>query len=187
MQFTTALLAASVAVAVSAAPTALENNYFGVIAIRSGSPIQNAAFQASLNRLIVGAKSQNATCDSFPASNSATFYIKDGELNLFSTDAPYQKVFVDRSGMGQGIIGYVTGAQPLVRNGETKGWAVKDNALTFDGAGIQACPGGIDGSYGLWLAGVSRPGGSTEDCLGINTLVVNTETPDSCTYSQYQG
>lgn len=154
--------------------------YFGVIAIRSGSPIQNAGFQASDSRLVVGATKQNASC----SSNFASFWINgDGELNLFSTDNPPQKVFVDRSGMGQGIVGYVTGAQPLVRNGETKGWAVKNNALEFDGTSLQACPGAIDNAWSLWLSGVTNPGGNS-GCLGISTLVVNTTSPVSCTYSQ---
>jgi hypothetical protein len=101
MRFTGALVASAAALA-SALPQTIpiaDGDRFGVITIRSGSPIHNAALQAARTGITVGATSQNATCDS--ASNAATFYIIDGELFLHSTDAPYQSIFVDRSGMGK--------------------------------------------------------------------------------------
>jgi hypothetical protein len=101
MQFTAAVIA-SVAALASALPQTTpiqDGDRFGVITILSGSPIQNAALQASRRGIIVGANSQNATCDT--PTNSATFYIVNQELFLHSTDAPYQSIFVDRSGMGK--------------------------------------------------------------------------------------
>jgi hypothetical protein len=105
MQFTTAFIASAAALTASALPQSLgtgeipDGSRFGVIAIRSGSPIHNSGIQASRRGLLVGAKSQNATCDT--PTNFATFYIVDEELFLHSTDAPYQSIFVDRSGMGK--------------------------------------------------------------------------------------
>jgi len=104
MLFTTAFIASAAALTASALPQTIgtpiaDGEKFGVITIRSGSPIHNSAVQAARGGLLVGAKSQNATCDT--PTNFATFYILDGELNLHSTDAPWQTAFVDRSGMGK--------------------------------------------------------------------------------------
>jgi hypothetical protein len=86
--------------------------------------------------------------------------------------------------IGQGIVGYTTGAEPKPRNGETKGWALgAGNELQFDGAGIQACPGAIDGGWRIWLAGLTNPGFS-ENCTGIVGAALKTEDPISCTYTQ---
>ena len=104
MQFTTAFIASAAALTASALPQSLstpipEGSEFGVITIRSGSEIQNAAVQAARGSLLVGAKSQNASCDA--ETNSATFYIKDEELHLYAASATPQTIFVDRSGMGK--------------------------------------------------------------------------------------
>lgn len=101
MQFTTAFLASAAALTASALPQTTPlaaDAKFGVITIRSGSPIQNAAIQAAQRSLLVGATSQNASCDA--EANSATFYIQDEELFLYAASATPQTIFVDRSGMG---------------------------------------------------------------------------------------
>lgn len=109
MYFNSALLA-SLTILAASAPTAFgapqpastaisEGDKFGAITIRSGSEIQNSAIQAAQRSLFVNAKSQNATCAS--ETNSATFYIQDQELRLYSSNDPLnQTIFVDRSGMG---------------------------------------------------------------------------------------
>jgi hypothetical protein len=187
MQFTTAFIASAAALTASALPQTIgtpipDGTRFGIIAIRSGSPIHNEPLQAAHKALLVGANAQNASCDS--ATNFATFYIIDEELFLHSTDAPYQSVFVDRSGMGQGVVGYQTGAEPIGARSETKGWTLAaNNELKFDGAGIQACPGSIDGAWSIWLQGVSAPAG-IENCLSIAGTALGTDSPISCIYSQ---
>lgn len=206
MQFTTALIVSAAALTASALPQTtpvVAGDRFGVITIRSGSEVQNSAIQAAQGGLMVNAKSQNASCDA--PTNSATFYInEDKELMLQESKTSYrpQRVFVDRSGMGkqtstlqvlcqlntsnkligQGVIGYVTGVQPLGRNSETKGWTAENNELKFDGTGIQACPGGIDGSWSIWLAGLDKPG-FNEGCVGVTGAVYKTENPIGCWYS----
>ncbi|KAF1966790.1 hypothetical protein BU23DRAFT_441944, partial [Bimuria novae-zelandiae CBS 107.79] len=160
-----------------------ESENFGVIAIRSGSPVHNLAFQAARSSLLVGAKSQNSSCDA-PGINSATFYIQDQELQLLPsrTSARPQTIFVDRSGMGMGNIGYVTGAEPLGENWETKGWAIDNNELKFDGTGIQACPDAIDGAWSLWLQGSATPGWN-ENCTAITAAAIKAENPVGCWYT----
>jgi len=187
MQFTTAFVAATAALTASALPQTFgtpipDGTRFGVIAIRSGSPIHNQALQAAQRGLIVGAKSQNASCDA--PTNFATFYIADEELRLHSTRNPPQTMFVDRSGMGQGVIGYTTGAQPIGARSETKGWALgANNELQFDGAGVQACPGSIDGAWSIWLQGLDRPGWN-DNCTSIAGTAIKTDSPITCTYTQ---
>jgi len=102
MQFTTALLASAAALTASALPQAApveDGKRFGVVAIRSGSPIQNLAIQAAHAHLMIGADSQGAGCDA--PTNSATFYLSKEELYLHTGGATPQKIFVDRSGMGK--------------------------------------------------------------------------------------
>lgn len=162
MQFTIAFIASAAALTASALPQTTPiatGDAFGVITIRSGSPVQNSAIQAAHNGLLVNAKSQNASCDA--ASNFATFYInEEKEMHLLESKTSYrtQTVYVDQSGMGQGLIGYLTGAQPLPRNGQKQGWEIVDGELKFLGTGLQACPGSIDGGWSLWLQGLDKPG-----------------------------
>lgn len=188
MQFTTAFVASAAALTASALPQVgtpiAENDKFGVIAIRSGSAVQNLPVQAAAKGLLLGLPSQNSTCDIERDTNYATFYINDGELHLYAASAYPQTIFVDRSGMGQGIIQYTSGAEPISKNGETKGWALNENnELQFDGTGLQACPNAIDGAWRLWLQGNDKPGYS-ENCTGIANVAYKTENPISCLYSQ---
>ncbi|KAF2634216.1 hypothetical protein P280DRAFT_297933 [Massarina eburnea CBS 473.64] len=184
MQFTTAFVAASAALTASALPQTTPiaaDAKFGILAIHSGSDIQNTPFQAALSSIIIGANSQNASCDA--PTNSATFYLQDSELKLFAESATPQSLFVDRSGMGQGKVGFVTGAQPLPSNAETKGWAIDDkNVLSFNGEGLQACPNSIDGAWSVWLSGTTNPAGNSE-CIGISPAVQVADPAIGCSYT----
>ncbi|MCI2435630.1 hypothetical protein KC274_14695, partial [Listeria monocytogenes] len=111
MQFTTlALTAATAATAMAApAPQASTPNpdivTFGVISIRSGSPVQNAGWGAMHKGLFTGAQPQEgAECYDGDAQNFATFVLNkpEGTLSLYTDGKPWQQLFVDRSGMGQG-------------------------------------------------------------------------------------
>ena len=81
-----------------------------------------------------------------------------------------------------GKIGYVTGAEPLGKNWETKGWALENNELKFKDTGIQACPGSIDGAWSLWLEGVAEPG-YNKNCTGVIAAAYATENPIGCWYT----
>lgn len=189
MLFQSIILASAAAFTASALPATTPTDCaapaaskFGLLTIHSGSDVQNAGVQAARSSLLVNAKSQNASCDA--KTNFATFYIQDKELFLYAASATPQKIFVDRSGMGMGKIGYVTGAQGLGRNWETKGWSQNSTTgLVFDGTSLQACPGSIDGAWSLWLAGVKEPG-YNKGCIGTKMHVVETAKPIGCLYTE---
>ncbi|KAF4950913.1 hypothetical protein FSARC_13049 [Fusarium sarcochroum] len=177
----TPLLAAGI---VSAAPQ--KSTKFEALALRSASEIHFAGLQATKSHLSLNVKSQGASCDAGKKENQATFNLVDGELYLYKTDNPPQQLYVDRSGMGQGIIGYTTGAEPAPKNAERKGWKIdKDGNLTFGGNGFIACPNSkkSGGSYSVWAsAGVSNPGGN-KNCLGFSARTAEIKKPVGCLYT----
>lgn len=84
----------------TAAPTTGQPAKFTVMSLRSASPVHFGKISAAQSNLFLHLPSQNATCNSQPKYD-ATFYIKDTELFLYTPpNAPSQKVYVDRSGMG---------------------------------------------------------------------------------------
>jgi hypothetical protein len=191
MLFTTAAIVSSISFfGASAAPLEARQDAklkdydaFNLLTIRSGSPIQNGAVSAAHRGLLVNlpAGAQNADC--YKPTNTATFFLAEGELILYTEENPPQTVFVDRSGMGKGLISYKTGAEALPRYAETKGWNVTDtNVLKFGGVDVQACPGSFNGSYSLWLGGFEQPG-NIEGCIGILGKAIKAENPISCYYT----
>ncbi|KAI0098017.1 hypothetical protein GGR51DRAFT_539020 [Nemania sp. FL0031] len=163
---------------------------FGLLALRSASPIHFAEFSAALSSIFLNLPAQNATCDngSTPTTaDSATFTLsEDGALYLYAASATPQQLYVDRSGMGQGKLGYTTGAQPAPRNGERTAFAIDEYGdLSFNGAGFIACPNSIDGAWSVWVdAGVANPAGNS-GCLGLSARTVKiADTPNSCLYTQ---
>ncbi|CAI7672274.1 unnamed protein product [Penicillium viridicatum] len=181
MQIKNLAIAASVSAVVSAAPST-QSKTFGVVAIHSGSGVQNAAFNAAKGSIFAGLPSQGASC-ARPQEQQATFYIDGGALYLYDQSATPQQIYVDRSGMGQGLIGYTTGAQPTPKNSEREGWTEKDGHLQFGGHDLIACPNSIDGAWSIWAsAGIANPAGNT-DCVGIAARVVETSNPNGCSYT----
>ncbi|KAL4925244.1 cell wall protein PhiA [Aspergillus undulatus] len=194
MKFTSFALAASLAAGAAAQPTSSFSaepsstsapstpETFGVVAIHSGNAVQYSGFNAALGSLFAGLPNQNASCEGSD-SGSATFYVKDEALYLYGPGS--QQFYVDRSGMGQGNIGYTTGdASSGPRNGERTGWAINENNhLQFAGNDFIACPNSIDGAYSIWApSGIDNPAGNS-NCVGIAARVVKTDSPVSCTYS----
>lgn len=177
---------------VTPSPTIRPNEPFYIMSLRSASPIHFAQFQAALNSIFLYLPSQNATCDDGEKPtdpNYATFALsEDGGLYLYAQSATPQQLFVDRSGMGQGKLGYTTGAEPGPRNGERTAFSVDEyDDLSFNGAGFIACPNSIEGSWSVWVdAGFANPGGNS-DCLGLAARAVKIEqNVNSCSYSQQQ-
>ncbi|KAI1361565.1 hypothetical protein F5Y08DRAFT_15307 [Xylaria arbuscula] len=171
-------------------PTIGPNEPFGILSLRSASPIHFAQFQAALSSIFLDLPSQNSTCDDGEKpteANYATFTLsEDGGLYLYAASATPQQLFVDRSGMGQGKLGYTTGAQPGPRNGERTGFSIDEYGdLSFNGAGFIACPNSIDGAWSVWVdAGVVNPGGNS-DCLGLAARTTKIEQDvNSCSYTQ---
>ncbi|KAG0160807.1 hypothetical protein PDIDSM_8337 [Penicillium digitatum] len=181
MQLKNLAIAASVSAVVSAAPST-QSKTFGVVAIHSGSGVQYSAFNAAESSIFAGLPNQGASCVC-PEEQQATFYIYDGALYLYDHSATPQEIYVDRSGMGQGRIGYTTGAQPAPQNSERKGWTEKDGHLQFAGNDLIACPNSIGGAWSIWAsAGVANPAGNA-DCVGIAARVVETTNPNGCSYT----
>lgn len=172
---------ASAAPQLKARSTIAVGDQFGLVAIHSGTDVHLSSFQAANGSILAGLDTQGASCDS--PTNTATFTLgSDGSLNLYSTDAPYQQAFVDASGMGQGVFGYTTGAQPAPRNGQQTSFALDDSDnLQFNGNSFIACP--YNEGYTIWAnAGVASPGGN-QNCTAIAALAVKADTPISCTYT----
>ncbi|KAJ0418386.1 hypothetical protein BJY00DRAFT_324900 [Aspergillus carlsbadensis] len=153
---------------------------FGLVAINSGGPAHYAGFNAARRGLFAGYSGQDADCEEEPDSGFATFYIEDGGLFLYGP--ANQRVFVDRSGMGQGIIGYMNDGETGPRNGELTGWAINaENHLQFAGSDFLACP--LEDGFRIWAAqGFQTPGGS-QGCVGVAARVERVAEPNSCTYS----
>ncbi|KAF9770777.1 hypothetical protein IL306_011613 [Fusarium sp. DS 682] len=161
---------------------------FGLVALRSGSPIHYKHFSASESGFDLGLPKdkQNATCWS-KSDGAAIFRLTEGELFLYNTGKEQQRAYTDRSGMGQGVLQY--GHQKdLPATFETEGWKIdKAGNLNFDNAkGFMACPGDPKGPWSVWVAtGNPRPGNSDKDCYSFNARVVEVKHPVSCVYTEY--
>ncbi|KAH6989112.1 hypothetical protein AUP68_04443 [Ilyonectria robusta] len=166
---------------VSAAPAT--SNTFEVLALRPATGIHFTGFQASNNNIMLKMSQQGATCKT-ATDNLATFKLVDGNLFLYHEGSTPQQLFVDRSGMGQGKLGYTTNVKDIPARWERKGWAVDSNGdLKFSGSGFIACPVG-DGTWSVWVnAGVSQPGGG-QGCLTLTARPIKINKPNSCTYTQ---
>ncbi|KAH6651969.1 hypothetical protein BKA67DRAFT_343142 [Truncatella angustata] len=189
--YSAAAASSTVSASASASATAIAaGDKFGLMALRSASPVHFAQFDAALSSVFLNLPSQNATCDDGTqptTADYATFTLsEDGELYLYAASATPQQLYADRSGMGQGKFGYTTGAQPAPRNGERTTFAIDQYGdLTLNGSGFIACPNSIDGAWSVWAdAGVANPAGNS-DCLGISVRAVEIAgTPNSCVYTQ---
>ncbi|KAK8079167.1 hypothetical protein PG994_002974 [Apiospora phragmitis] len=181
MQFKNIAITAASASAVSAQTPIGQT--FGVLSIASGTPLQYAGWSASAQGIWNLGPAQDAGCDKGAKEEFATFHLTDkSELFLFNNGQnPPQQLWVDRSGMGQGIMGYTTGVQPTVRNAERTGFSIEDGHLKFDGGDFQACPGYEDGAYKIWLAGITNPGGNA-NCTAIAARVQTLSEPVGCLY-----
>lgn len=197
MKFTTATIAASAAALVSASPcgrattdtTIKSGDVFSIMSLRSASPIHYGHLQAANSGFLINTPKQNASCSE--DVNYASFKLSDaGELYL-NTANPPQQAYVDRSGMGQGVFQYTTGAQGAPRNSERTGFALDaDSNLVFKDQtgqeiGFLACPNALPGGYSVWLggSGVTNPGGN-ENCVGFSARAVKEDKPVSCSYTQ---
>jgi hypothetical protein len=190
MKFTAAAAIAATAAVTFAGPLEPQKindgDVFSILNIRSGSDFQNTQLQAFSNGLHIKAPAQGNFCGP-ETPNYAQFQLSNGTLYLF-TDNPPQQFFVDRSGMGQGVIQYTTGAQQPVKNGERQGFTVNEKGLlvfkdqTNQEIGFQACPGAANGSYSVWLDSVANPAGA-KDCLGFNAVALKEDKPVKCSYT----
>ncbi|KAF4980447.1 hypothetical protein FZEAL_3563 [Fusarium zealandicum] len=157
---------------------------FQIHSFRTSSGIDKSILGAADKSLFLGLPNQHASCDGGKTPDSAYFYLKNSELFLYTTSDPVQQVYVDRSGMGQGYIGYITGKQSPPRNAESIGWQLDgEGAITFKGTGLKACPG-AKGVWSIWLSvGSGNPAGHKE-CLDFTALALHVNDAVGCHYSQ---
>ena len=195
MKFTTAAIAATAASMVSAAPQAStqypkinDGDVFTLMSLRTGTPIQFGTVQAAHSGIYINAPEQGASCGG-KAQNFASFKLSNGTLSLHASK-PSQDIFVDRSDMGQGLVGYTTGAQAAPKSAQRQGWTInKDSQLVFIDAasgaesGLQACPVTNGGGYAVWLSGVPNPAGA-KDCIPFSALALKSDDAALCQYSQ---
>ncbi|KAK4222914.1 hypothetical protein QBC38DRAFT_374189 [Podospora fimiseda] len=203
MQLTTALLSLVAAAATTnAAPTdgaacVAPPRRFGIMALRSASPIHFASVSGFQNNLALKLPENEleAQCTDGVTRREATFFIKDGELFLYTPKETIQKLWTDRSGMGTGVLQYATypkdGSWTPGRNFETKGWEIDENDnLLFKGSSFIACPWDPKApettKWTLYVnAGVSNPAWN-EGCLGVTARTVTASEPVRCTYPPRQ-
>ncbi|KAF7554620.1 hypothetical protein G7Z17_g2769 [Cylindrodendrum hubeiense] len=182
MQIKNILLSPLVAAGlVSAAP--ITSGTFEVLALRPATGIHFTGFQAAHNNIQLKLANQGATCKT-ATDNLATFKLVDGNLFLYHEGTTPQQLFVDRSGMGQGKLGYTTNVNEIPARWERKGWVVDNNGdLKFGTSGFIACPSS-SGSWSVWVnAGNSQPGGNS-GCLTLTARPIKLNKPNSCTYTQ---
>lgn len=190
MQFTTlALTAATCAMAAPAPQSAGQPNLnpdlviFSVTTQQPGGKLQANGWGAMKKGIYTGVSPQeDASCTDGEFHQFATFVLNKadkGTLSLYTDGKPWQELFVDRSGMGQGIMQYTTGAEPAPRNAERTGWAIDENrVLSFAGSDkFLACPGGPNNSFRvLPYVGISSPAGYS-NCTEI-TALAQISSPD---------
>jgi hypothetical protein len=202
MKFTTAAAAASMAVLSSALPAETPfprpegNDIFRLMSLRSGSAVQYGSVQAKDGGLVINAPDQsNKTCEVNGETivnniNYASFSLDqdDGSLYLY-TDNPPLRMFVDRSGMGQGVLRYTTGVQPIGKNQERGPFKIDgEGNLVFAAGGLsgdigfQACPNAPGGGFSVWLAGSTNPGGNS-DCTPFTMKALKEDEPKKCLYT----
>ncbi|KAG8672772.1 hypothetical protein FPOAC2_06176 [Fusarium poae] len=183
----TPLVAAGVVSAAPKASTTPKTVNFQGLALRSASPIHFNYLQASKESFELKLKNQDASCLDGKKHNEATFQLYGEELWLYSVGNPRQQAYVDFSGMGQGKFGYTSGAQPMPKNAQRKGWKIdKDGFLTCDGASFVACPSGDNlekTSWSVWVYNsINNPGGN-KNCLPFTVKAAKVEKPVACSYS----
>jgi hypothetical protein len=187
MQFKNLVLTPLVAAGIASAAPNPEVKVFQAVALRSASPIHHTYLQAAENGFHLKLKDQGASCDAGVKADAATFTLntETKEMLLYSRSNPRQQAYTDRSGMGQGYLGYRTGAQPLCTRCEQDKWSIsEDNFLQYDDrTNFIACPQ-EDGSYTVFTsAGVDNPAGN-KDCLSVTFAISEVSKPVGCLYTQ---
>lgn len=97
-------LASAASLVSASAPQPPKPAAFGIMSLRSASPIHFGQVSAAHGSVWINLQEQNATCRPAAEDNDglATFYLKDGGLYLYNHGkGKVQRLFVDRSGMGK--------------------------------------------------------------------------------------
>jgi hypothetical protein len=199
MKFSTSAVIASTLAIATASPVAVDpfaatkpsgNDVFRVMSLRTGTPIQFGNVQAVKGGLRIGYPKQSSSCVE-PDANYASFSLtENGDLYLYTANPPLQ-AYVDRSGMGQGVLRFTTGVQPIGKNQERGPFKIDDesnlyfSAINAEGGriGFQACPAGEGEGYAVWLSTVSTPA-QIEGCIPFTAKALREEKPNKCLYNE---
>ena len=194
MKFTTTAIAASAVALTSALPAAQSGSpgntlyqTFKAVAYFDGESEAGLPIQAYKGGLRVDGPPQGNQCGPVNPDYAVFSIIENGDMYLYTPNPP-QQLFVDRSGMGQGVIGYTQGVQPIGRNQERGPFSVTDEGDLVFGkdnstVGFQACPNALGGGYSIWLQGVDNPGGNS-DCKDVAVKVEVVQNALKCVYTQ---
>lgn len=155
-------------------------NPFGIGAVGTG--IQNQQLTASAGRIFIGGI-QTPSCDRGERQDFATFVLySDKTVFLYKNDNPPQQLWVDGSGMGGGISGYTTGAQPTPKSASRGDFAVDgEGVLTFNGVGAKACPTADEGKWTVWFTTNEKPG-FQDGCVDVTLKAYDAPARVGCTY-----
>ncbi|KXL47783.1 hypothetical protein M433DRAFT_140650 [Acidomyces richmondensis BFW] len=165
--------------------TALVESYFGVIAARSGSPINFLPMQARGLSLWIGGNSahycpieEESVC---PNTTMTNFLGGRGELTMGAIVPGGQQVYIDPT---TGSVNYTEAHSAIVPDGAIlDGWNRTEGEyfgyLSWKG-GLQACNSTVGGPYGVYavLPNVKAPG----DCMKMELLTGNETKPDAWQY-----
>lgn len=150
----------------------------------TGINIVNKDLTASDGFIYIGG-TQSPSCEKNQRQDFATFvYQSDGTVFLYKHGNPPQQVWVDASGMGQGITGYSTGTQnPKPKNASYGKFHVDgDGKLTFNDTGAKACPTGEQGKWSVWFTQDPMPA-NQEGCVSVNLKAYHAPARVACNYT----
>ncbi|KAH6957346.1 hypothetical protein DER45DRAFT_540094 [Fusarium avenaceum] len=120
-----------------------ETSTFRIVAQNPCDENRSLKFKAANNSLYVGSATQSACCNQLDAEDSASFFIKNEELLLYSPGNPRQRVYVEDFAAptkGLGYVRYHISNSPLPNESKTKGWMVGDDgSLSFGDNNLFLC------------------------------------------------
>ncbi|KAM3414028.1 hypothetical protein BST61_g10690 [Cercospora zeina] len=151
-----------------------------------GAGLDNPRLRAVNGRLMIGGI-QNAQCAAVRVIDTATFVTySDKRLYMYTDSTPVQNVWVDASGMGQGITGYST-PDKAPANGSLDPFVISpEGDLTFlDSSVAKACPGLEAGQWQIWFTSNDKPAGQ-DGCIDVTLKTIRTPSAVPCQYAEAQ-
>ncbi|KAF2213526.1 hypothetical protein CERZMDRAFT_96359 [Cercospora zeae-maydis SCOH1-5] len=151
-----------------------------------GPGLTNARLRAVNGRLMIGG-AQKAECASTHVINTASFVTySDKRLYMYTDSTPVQNVWVDASGMGQGITGYSTPDRVPAKGSLDPFVISPEGDLTFlDSKVAKACPGLEPGQWSIWFTTSEKPA-NQDGCITVTLKTIRTPHAVPCQYAESQ-
>ncbi|CAK1366952.1 hypothetical protein CB0940_10304 [Cercospora beticola] len=154
---------------------------FGIEA--EGEGLSYAQIRAVNGRLMIGGE-QTATCEGGQSQDFATFALySDKRLYMYTNSNPVQNVWVDASGMGQGITGYSSPDRLGNRFSIEPFYISQEGALTFDNTPAKACPALEKDQYTIWFSNAEKPA-YQEGCIEVQLKTYYAPARIACNYTE---